>query len=682
MKWRIQFGLSMQYTSGIINENGEIYLSGGKFYVIGKVPPSSPPFIRHKEHDERIEVIWYAPVDDGGDPVTEYRIYKGNASGELGYITSVDASVLSYNDTDVVSGVEYFYHVTAVNAQGESDPSEEVSGIPFTYPTPPRDLVVELGNNYIHLTWEEPEYDGGFQFVKYDIYRGNRSDNMDYLVTRDISKRYYNDTDVEVGKAYYYHVSVWTEIGESIPSNVAMATYRTIPSPPVNLSLTSGNAFVHLEWQAPLQDGGSPLIYYRVYRGSGETFSLLFELDPDFTDHTDTSVVNGVTYSYNVTAVTEVGESVPSNLVTATPMTFPSSPRDLSAESENDCINLSWLDPESTGGTRITYFNLYRSGGGVGNIVVQVSKADGNTYQDRNVSNGLLYTYSVSAMNDIGESEHSVPVKAMPRGFPTSPLNISVVYGPGFVHLTWEPPASDEGSPVIGYRIYRNYTPPIVLDADHAEYNDTDVVNGVTYSYTVSATNDVGESERTEIVWGFPYEITVEEDPPTPPRNVSIKIEDGVFILRWDSPEYDGGFGIVGYRVYRGLEEEGQFDVVASVDQVSWSDSNITCDTEYHYYITTYNGVYESEPSERVQAKLVWDVTDDNQDENDNLGIFIAVSVIVLVLAGIGLGFFLVYRKGMKEEEDTDEEGEYEPPSYDFDSLSDKGDQFTSEDDS
>lgn len=95
----------------------------------------------------------------------------------------------------------------------------------------------------------------------------------------------------------------------------------TIPSTPWNLQGTAGAGLVSLSWNSPATDGGSGITGYKVYRGpssGGET--LLASLGVQ-SSYTDSSVRNGLTYYYEVTAVNGVGESIPSNEVVVTPHT-------------------------------------------------------------------------------------------------------------------------------------------------------------------------------------------------------------------------------------------------------------------------------------------------------------------------------------------------------------------------
>jgi len=95
----------------------------------------------------------------------------------------------------------------------------------------------------------------------------------------------------------------------------------TVSSAPQNLQVTAGNSQVTLSWTTPSSNGGSAITSYNVYRGttSGGEGSTPFATGITSTSYTDTTVTNGQTYFYKVTAVNSVGESSPSNEANATP---------------------------------------------------------------------------------------------------------------------------------------------------------------------------------------------------------------------------------------------------------------------------------------------------------------------------------------------------------------------------
>jgi hypothetical protein len=75
----------------------------------------------------QVVLTWQAPASNGGSAITGYWIYRGTSSGGEQRTVFVVAAATSYTDASVGRKVRYFYRLTAVNAAGESVPSNEVS---------------------------------------------------------------------------------------------------------------------------------------------------------------------------------------------------------------------------------------------------------------------------------------------------------------------------------------------------------------------------------------------------------------------------------------------------------------------------------------------------------------------------------------------------------------------------
>src|SRR5256884_188853 len=97
---------------------------------------------------------------------------------------------------------------------------------------------------------------------------------------------------------------------------------------------------------------------------------------------------------------------------------------------------------------------------------------------------------------------------------PSAPKNLAATAGNAQVTLTWQAPASNGGSPITNYRIYRgtssNGETLLATIGNVLTYTDTAVTNGVTYYYQVSAVNGAGEGPRSN-------EASVTPSPPPPP---------------------------------------------------------------------------------------------------------------------------------------------------------------------
>ena len=82
-----------------------------------------------------ITVSWFAP-DDGGAPLTAYKIYRGTASGQETFLAAIGANATTYTDITGDPATTYFYRVTAVNIAGEGPFCGEVSVVGIVPETP------------------------------------------------------------------------------------------------------------------------------------------------------------------------------------------------------------------------------------------------------------------------------------------------------------------------------------------------------------------------------------------------------------------------------------------------------------------------------------------------------------------------------------------------------------------
>lgn len=119
--------------------------------------------------------------------------------------------------------------------------------------------------------------------------------------------------------------------GDNVSSNVIFIPWLTIsntgtelhgeispPSAPLNLQATAGDGYVTLTWQAPSNNGGATITSYKIYRGTSSGGEV-YLTSVTTTSYNDTTVTNGVTYYYRVSAVNSAGEGSKSNEAHATP---------------------------------------------------------------------------------------------------------------------------------------------------------------------------------------------------------------------------------------------------------------------------------------------------------------------------------------------------------------------------
>ena len=103
---------------------------------------------------------------------------------------------------------------------------------------------------------------------------------------------------------------------------------------------------------------------------------------------------------------------------------------------------------------------------------------------------------------------------------PSAPRNLAATGGNTQVTLNWQAPASDGGSPLTNYKIYRGSAPGaeslLTTVGNVLTYTDGAVTNGVTYYYQVSAVNSAGEGPRSNEASATPS-----AQPPPPDFGIS-----------------------------------------------------------------------------------------------------------------------------------------------------------------
>ena len=105
---------------------------------IAGAPPGAPTGLTATGGNGQVTLNWTAPADNGGVNITNYRVYRGTASGGETLLTTGGCgglgAVLSCTDTGLANGQAYYYRVSAVNSIGEGAQSGEATATPTGCP--------------------------------------------------------------------------------------------------------------------------------------------------------------------------------------------------------------------------------------------------------------------------------------------------------------------------------------------------------------------------------------------------------------------------------------------------------------------------------------------------------------------------------------------------------------------
>ena len=110
-------------------------------------PPSQPigPLEFSDITHDSVSLSWQPPEDDGGCPITGYLVEYHDARRTTWMkAASVKADATSFRMSDLVEGNDYYFRVSAINAEGSSKPLESKETV-----TPQR----IMGNLIFYAFW-------------------------------------------------------------------------------------------------------------------------------------------------------------------------------------------------------------------------------------------------------------------------------------------------------------------------------------------------------------------------------------------------------------------------------------------------------------------------------------------------------------------------------------------------
>jgi len=426
-------------------------------------------------------------------------------------------------------------------------------------------------------------------------------------------------TSADVG-TWQVNVTVTDDDGDFDFHFFNLTVQATSPGAPTNLTAQGDVEEVDLNWDAPVDDGGSSITNFKIYRGTTSGSLSLYDTVGYTLSYLDSNVTGGTTYYYAVSAVNGVGEGPQSAEENATPQSdpgqTPSEVLNLIGVPGDQTVQLDWEMPASDGGNLITNYKIFR-GTSSGSLTLLDTVGNVLTYNDGTVSNDVTYFYHVLAMNSLGDGPASNEISATPTAPivpPGAPENLTAMAGNAIVTLSWLPPSDTGGGTVSIYTIYRgiddgngsaNLAYLVTVGNILFSYDDGDVTNGITYFYMVTGVNEAGEGVGTPEV-----SVTPAADLPSSPQNLTANGQINSIHLEWANPSNDGGAPITNFNIYR-QDVPGIFTILTSVANVnSFNDSSVVPDTLYSYVVTAVNSAGESLWSNEVSAMAIAEPND------------------------------------------------------------------------
>jgi uncharacterized repeat protein (TIGR03803 family) len=308
----------------------------------------------------------------------------------------------------------------------------------------------------------------------------------------------------------------------------------SLPEAPTGVTATPGNAQATVSFTAPEGKDGNPMTSYTVTSSPGGIENTGSE-SPIIV----TGLTNGTSYTFTVKATNELGTGAASSASNSViPHTPPGAPTGVAATAGNGEATVTFTAPASNGGSPITGYTVTSSPGGI------VKTGPVSPITVTGLTNGISYTFTVTATNAVGAGPASIPSNSvMPQGPPGAPTGVVAMAGNGEVTVGFNAPASNGGSPITGYTV-TSIAGGIEKTGTSSPITVTGLTNGTAYTFMVTATNAVGTGPAS----GPSNSVT----PATVPGAPTIGTATGgnaQATVSFTAPASNGGSPITGYTV-------------------------------------------------------------------------------------------------------------------------------------
>ena len=513
--------------------------------------PGAPTDLKLLVHDRALQVSWKAPSDDGGQPITGYRLQWRSGDNQLSESdpsVTVAGGVLNRRIGSLDNGTQYYVRVRAINDVGEGPWSTPpASATPAAAPGAPREMTIEPGNQKLTVTWQPPADDGGSPVTGYLVQWKDTGEAFSDTQRRaTVTDPRHQIPSLDNGSTYTVQVRAVNLTGTGPPASETGVPV-TVPGPSTSLTLRSNMGNLLVSWDEPADDDGSPVTGYLVqWKDTGEAFSDT-QRRATVTDprHQITGLTIGNEYTVSVAAT--------GSLLLAE---NPGAPREMTIEPGNQKLTVTWQPPADDGGSPVTgYLVQWKDTGEAFSDTQRRATVTDPRHQIPSLDNGSTYTVQVRAVNLTGTgppaSETGVPVTV-----PGPSTSLTLRSNMGNLLVSWDEPADDDGSPVTGYLVQWKDTGEAFSDTQRRatvtdpRHQITGLTIGNEYTVSVAAINATGTGPA---VTGS---LLLAENPGAPNSPV-VTARNQNLLVRWQSPANEGSTPISEYRVlWKGAGED------------------------------------------------------------------------------------------------------------------------------
>jgi len=295
--------------------------------------------------------------------------------------------------------------------------------------------------------------------------------------------------------------------------------------------------------------------------------------------------VGTMVVTYRIADATEAADRQVDGRILLTVQGRPDAPGTPTVTSIQDrTVVLSWTAP-SNNGAAITEYRVTSSQGYAKSCASTTCTLDGLT-------NDVEYSFAVTAVNSVGESERSpASASARPDARPDTPAAPTTVFGDQSITVNWATPNSN-GSPVLGYNLEISPAPATgSLQKTGVTGNSlvwSGLENGVAYQVRVQAVNRAPDPSEWSGYSATVVPAGVPDAPGQPTTTAATAVgAQAQIVVSWSPPASTHGDPVADYT----LTVKRGGSTVKSIVTTATSQNVVvdTNETDYTFSVTARN---------------------------------------------------------------------------------------------
>jgi len=515
-------------------------------FEVVAVAPGAPTGVTATAGNAEANVSFTAPDFTGGAAITSYTV---TASPGGITVTGTDTTILV---TGLTNGTTYSFTVTATNSKGTGAASTASNAVtPLTVPGAPTAVTATAGDTQASVAFTAPASDGGAAITSYTV-----TDNSGEIIATG-SASPITVTGLTNGTEYTFTVTATNSVGTSSASATSNAV---TPKAPQTITFFNPGA---------QNFGTSPWI----------TATSTSHLPVTFTSETEgvcTITPEGVlTFVTAGTATITAHQDGNSEYLAAAPVQqsftvnaiVPGAPSIGTVTAGNGQASVAFTAPSSNGGIAILSYTATSNPGSITG-----TSAGGSPITVTGLTNGVAYTFTVTATNSVGTGAASAASNAVT---PKAPQTITF-NNPGAQNFGTTPMLSATASSGL----------PVTFSTSTSGICDVTPEGLLTFKAAGTATIHADQPGNGAYLAAATVSRSFTVNPVVPgaPTVGTVTAGDTQASVSFTPPAFSGGTGITGYMV---TSNPGGFTGVGAASPITVS--GLTNGVAYTFTVTATN---------------------------------------------------------------------------------------------